>query len=43
VWRICRAEGYYDTRCLKGLWSSQDKAGGIVLKAAWQWVVIAVS
>ena len=30
-------EGYYDTRWLTGLWSTQAKVEGIVLKAAWHW------
>ena len=30
-------EGYYDTRWLTGLWSTQAKVEGIVLKAAWNW------
>jgi hypothetical protein len=30
-------EGYYDTRWLTGLWSTQTKVEGIVLKAAWHW------
>jgi hypothetical protein len=29
-------EGYYDTRWLTGLWSTQAKVEGIVLKAARQ-------
>jgi hypothetical protein len=28
-------EGYYDTRWLTGLWSTQAKVEGIMLKAAW--------
>jgi len=28
-------EGYHDTRWLTGLWSTQTKVEGIVLKAAW--------
>jgi len=31
-------EGYYDTRWLTVLWSTQAKVEGIVLKAAWHWV-----
>jgi hypothetical protein len=30
-------ESYYDTCWLTGLWSTQDKVEGIVLKAAWHW------
>jgi hypothetical protein len=30
-------EGYYDTRWLTGLCSTQGKVEGIVLKAAWHW------
>ena len=30
-------EGYYDTRWLLGLWSTQAMVEGIVLKAAWHW------
>ena len=30
-------EGCYDTRWLTGLWSTQAKVEGIVLKAAWHW------
>ena len=30
-------EGYYDTRWLTGLLSTQVKVDGIVPKAAWQW------
>jgi hypothetical protein len=30
-------EGYFDTRWLKGFWSTQAKVEGIVLKAAWRW------
>ena len=29
--------GTYDTRWLTGLWSTQSKVEGIVLKAAWHW------
>ena len=31
-------EGCYDTRWLTGLWSTQAKVEGTVLKAAWHWV-----
>jgi hypothetical protein len=37
VWRRYPVEGYYDTRWLMGLWSTQAKVEGIVLKAAWHW------
>ena len=30
-------EDYYITRWLMGLWSTQDKGEGIMLKAAWHW------
>ena len=30
-------EGCYDTRWLAGLWSTQAKVEGIMLKAAWHW------
>jgi hypothetical protein len=30
-------EDYYITRWLMGLWSTQAKVEGIVLKAAWHW------
>jgi hypothetical protein len=43
VWRAYRVAGYYGTRWLTGLWSTQSEVEGIVLKAAWHWVVIAVS
>jgi hypothetical protein len=31
-------EGYYDIRCLTGLWSTQAKVEVIVLKTAWYWI-----
>jgi hypothetical protein len=37
VWRGHPVEGFYDTRWLTELWSTQSKVEGIVLKAAWQW------
>ena len=37
MWRGHSVEGYYDTRWLTGLWSTQAKVEGIVLKAAWRW------
>jgi len=36
-WRGYPVEGYYDTRWLAGLWSTQAKVEGIVVKAAWHW------
>ena len=30
-------EAYYDTRSLTGLWSTQAKVEGNVLKSAWHW------
>ena len=30
-------EGCYGTSCLTGLWSTQTKVEGIMLKAAWHW------
>jgi len=43
VWRVYPDEGYEHPCWLMGLWSTQTKLEGIVLKAAWHWVVIAVS
>jgi hypothetical protein len=37
VWRVYPVEGYYETRWLTGLWSTQAKLEGIVMKAAWHW------
>jgi hypothetical protein len=37
VWRLYPVEGYYGTCQLTGLWSTQAKVEGIVLKAAWYW------
>jgi hypothetical protein len=37
VWRGHPVEGYFDTSCLTGLWSTQAEVKGIVLKAAWHW------
>jgi hypothetical protein len=37
VWRVYPVEGCHDTRWLVGLWSTQAKVEGIVLKAAWHW------
>jgi len=36
VWMEYLVEGYHDTRWLTGLWSTQAKVEGTVLKAAWQ-------
>ena len=37
MWRGHSVEGYYDSRWLTGLWSTQAKVEGIVLKAARRW------
>ena len=37
MWRGYPVEGYYDTHWLTGLWSTQAKMEGIMLKAAWHW------
>jgi hypothetical protein len=37
LWRAHPDEGCYDTGWLTGLWSTQAKVEGIVLKAAWHW------
>ena len=37
TWRGYPVEGFYDTHWLTGLWSTQAKVEGIVLKAAWHW------
>ena len=37
MWKGYPDEGCYDTRWLTGLWSTQAKVEGIVLKAAWHW------
>ena len=37
MWRVYPVEGYCDTRWLMGLWSTQTKVEGIVLKPAWHW------
>jgi hypothetical protein len=37
MWRGYPDEGYYDSRWLNGLWSTQAKVEGVVLKAAWHW------
>ena len=38
MWRGHCVEGYYDTRWLTGLWSTQAKVEDIVPNAAWHWV-----
>jgi hypothetical protein len=35
--RVYPVEGYYDTCWLTGLWPTQAKVEGILLKAAWHW------
>jgi hypothetical protein len=35
MWRVY--PDWYNTRWLMGLWSTQAKVEGIVLKAAWHW------
>jgi len=37
LWRLYTDRGCYNTRWLTGLWSTQAKVEGIVLKAAWYW------
>ena len=37
MWRAYTDEGCYDIVWLMGLWSTQAKVEGIVLKAAWHW------
>ena len=37
MWRRYPVESYNDTRWLAGLWSTQAKVEGIVVKAAWLW------
>ena len=37
MWRGHSVEGYYDTRWLKGLWSTKAKVEGVVVKAARRW------
>jgi len=37
LWRAYPVEGCYDTGWLTGLWSTQAKVEGIMLKAAWHW------
>jgi hypothetical protein len=37
LWRAHPSEGRYDTWWLTGLWSTQAKVEGTVLRAAWHW------
>ena len=37
MWRVHPVEGYYYTRMLTGLWSTQAKVEGSVLKATCHW------
>jgi hypothetical protein len=37
VWGEYPVEGYYDIRWLMGLWPTQAKMEGTMLKAAWHW------
>jgi hypothetical protein len=37
VWRVYPVEGCHYAHWLTGLWSTQAKVEGIVLKAAWYW------
>ena len=37
MWMEYLVEGYHDTCWLTGLWSTQAKVEGIVLKSAWHW------
>jgi len=37
LWGVYTDCGCYDTHWLTGLWSTQTKVEGIVLKAAWHW------
>jgi hypothetical protein len=37
VWRVYPVEGCHCAQWLMGLWSTQVKMEGIVLKAAWHW------
>jgi len=37
LWSVYPDEGYYDTRWLTELWSTEAKVEGIVLKAVWPW------
>ena len=37
MWKVHPIEGYSATCWLTGLWFTQTKVEGIVLKAAWHW------
>jgi hypothetical protein len=37
VWRVYPVEGCHCTQWLTGLWSTQAKVEGIMLKTAWHW------
>jgi len=37
LWRVYLDGGCYDTHWLTGLWSTQAKVEGNVLRAAWHW------
>jgi len=37
VWRVYTVGGCYDAHWLTGLWSTQAKVEGIVLRGAWHW------
>ena len=37
MWRVHPDGGCYDTHWLIGLWSTQTKVEGIVLKTEWHW------
>jgi len=37
TWRGYPVESHYDTCWLLGLWSTQAKVEGIMLKAVWHW------
>ena len=37
MWRGYPVEGYHDTCWLMGLWSTQVKVEGIMLKDSWHW------
>jgi len=37
VWKVYPDGGCYDTHRLTGLWSTQARVEGIVLRAAWHW------
>jgi hypothetical protein len=37
LWRVYPDGGCYDSHWLTGLWSTEAKVEGIVLRAAWHW------